>query len=909
MIVLPQSTDVFARRESGGKGYNLYLLSGQGVRVPPWVALGRSIFDQFLSESEAENSIQDLLDAYASGRLEPDAVSDRIKQVLMAPDWPDGVGEQVQAGYRRIAGDSEGLISVRSSAADEDSATHSFAGQLSSFLYVRGLEETLRKVRECWASNFSARALAYRLENGLPMKGLSVAVILQKMIDPETSGVLFTCDPQDGSPATYVASAVYGVGEGLVSGALEADTYWIESRSGEVRKREIVPKEQAFRRGSDGGCLPENVPADLRDKPCLDDATLGMLYRQGKRLDEFYGRPQDIEWAFDGKNLYILQARPVTTAASNASGYPNLWDNSNIIESYGGPTLPLSFTFALHNYKAVYIQFCEILHVPPKVVKDMEPYLGNMLGCINGRVYYNLYNWYKLVGVLPGFSRNRQFMETMMGVSEELSSEIAERIRPHPSWETMRGKLRRFVTGVSFVVYHFRIQPIVDRFLSDFQKEYNDFRHRDYRRMSSDGILNAYIEMDRRMLNHWKAPIINDFLCMVHFGLLKKLTEKWLSGLDENIQNDLLAGGGEIESAEPTRVLIQLAGRVANDKKLRELIEHTDAADLMEALNQSEHRDFYRLICEYIERFGFRCMSEMKLEETDLFTDPRFLFVCLKNYLRSGTVDLAAYERRKTELRINAEKRVRSKLQGIKRLVYLRCLHLARKAIRNRENTRFARTRVYGVARSMFQAMGDDLASKGIIEAPRDIFYLTLEEVFGIHHGTLTAYSLKDFIALRKQEYERFESEEPKKRFMTRGPVYWENNFLRESAKPDVPVDADYDLKGTPCCPGVVEGVVKVVHSPSDNLELNGEILVTPRTDPGWVPLYPSVSGLLVERGSLLSHSAIVAREMGLPAIVSIPGLVDTLQSGQLIRINAGEGTITIIDGEAEGVTENHREN
>ncbi|RME71944.1 MAG: phosphoenolpyruvate synthase, partial [Planctomycetota bacterium] len=563
-------------------------------------------------------------------------------------------------------------------------------------------------------------------------------------------------------------------------------------------------------------------------------------------------------------------------------------------------TLPLSFTYALDNYENVYVQFCEILRVPPDVVKDMDDYLRNMLGCLDGRVYYNLYNWYKLVGVLPGFRHNRAFMETMMGVRESLSDEIAERISPHPSWDTWRGRLRRLRTGLSFLLYHFRIQRLVDRFLAEFHEHYERYRHLPFEHMRSDEIFRVYVELKRVMLSRWKAPIINDFLCMVHFGLLRRLTTRWLSDLDPNLHNDLLAADGNLESAEPTRELIRMACEVEASPALRELLLSTPAADCYEALRQSEHRDFFARVERYIDRFGFRCMNEMKLEEIDLVEDPSYLFTCLKNYLRSGTTDVEAYELREQALRERAEKQVRSKLRGWRRWVYRWSLKHARKAVRNRENTRFARTRIYGVARRMFNAMGVDLAGRGILEQPRDIFYLTLDEIYGIHQGTLPCYDLAELVALRKRAYARFAERETAPRLLTRGPVYWHNRFDPPEPEASDEEAGEHDLKGLPCCPGVVEGVVKVVRGIRDDLELDGEILVTPRTDPGWVPLYPSVSGLLVERGSLLSHSAIVAREMGLPAIVGIRGLMRTLRSGMRVRMDGKRGTVTILSGADE---------
>lgn len=893
MLVLPTSTEAFARAEAGGKGYNLYLLARHGLPAPRWVILGKRFFTAFLTEQGLGQRISEQTAAFLHGQATAEQTALRISTMIEETPMSPGIHAVILDAWRRLEGSEE--IAIRSSAADEDSATHSFAGQLSSYLYVRSLEEVLRCVKRCWASAYSARALAYRRENGMDFSSIAVAVILQQMIDPDVSGVLFTCDPIQQTDDFYLLSAVYGVGEGLVSGALAADTYWLDAQTGVVGKQEIAAKNQALHRGTDGQCIPQSVDPRMANVPALNADALQQLHLLGRKVMTLYHRPQDIEWALRDGHLYVLQARPVTTIQVNLHGYPNLWDNSNIVESYGGVTLPLSFTFALHNYHQVYVQFCEILSTPHSVVKDMDAYLRNMLGLINGRVFYNLYNWYKLVGVLPGFKHNRQFMETMMGVREALPAEIVERIKPHPSWDTVRGKLRKLRIGLSFVYYHFAIQGIVDRFLAYFHTQYQLYRRKSYQRMPSDEIFAHYLALDRVLLAQWKAPIINDFLVMVHFGLLKQLTEKWLGQLDANVQNDLLAGEGNLESAEPTRVLIELALVVQADPALGELIGSTPAVDLYEALNQSAFTGFFTHIQEYIDRFGFRCMNEMKLEEIDLFTDPTFIFTCLKNYLRQPSSDLLAYDARKVALRQQAEAAVRRHLPWLRRLCYFWVLKHARKGVRNRENTRFARTRAYGIARSMFQAMGEELCALGVLVHPRDIFFLQLDEVYGIHQGTLTDTHLQQIVALRKETYADYAAREPKSRFLTRGPVYWQNVFEQEAAPEPAPADANYDLRGLPCCPGVVEGVVRVVMSPQDDMTLNGEILVALRTDPGWVPLYPSCSGLLVERGSLLSHSAIVAREMGLPAIVGIPGLTQTLKSGMRVRLDGKAGTVKII--------------
>ncbi len=893
MLVTPNSTLFFAKSEAGGKGFNLYLMSQAGLPIPEWVVFGKRYFAEFLQSPGVRTSLSKFLENLQNGSLSAGQAEKEILTLFESTPLPASVESSLNKALQRMG--SQNVFSVRSSAADEDSLSHSFAGQLSSFLYVQGKEDILKYIRQCWASSFSERGLVYRMENGIDLSKISVSVVLQRMIDPDKSGVLFTCDPVAKKIDSFVISSVYGVGEGLVSGALDADSFWIDAKTGQLLRQEVVEKSEMMKKSSSGHCTMEKVEGHLVSVPSLSPNELKELYKLGQKIQEQYYRPQDIEWAISGGKLFVLQTRPVTNLDQDLIGYPNLWDNSNIIESYGGLTSPLSFSFALRNYKAVYVQFCEVLGVPNEIIKDMDSYLANMLGSINGRVYYNLFNWYKLVGVLPGFKQNREFMETMMGVSEALSDEIANRIKPHPSWDTPMGRVRKIVTGFNFIKYHFTIQSVVDEFLKTFHQDYDRFRAMPLKRMRGDQLIRTYNDMERNMLGRWKAPIINDFLCMVHFGLLRKLTTTWLHNLDSTIQNDLLAGEGGLESAEPTKALLRLANKAAQHPQLQQLLETVDPKEGLEALNQSEYQEFYKSVLDYLDRFGFRCMSEMKLEEIDLMTDPSYLFVCLKNYLKSGQTEIHDDSHEKS-LRSQAEDKVAAHLSGIKKYIYFWVLKHARKAVKNRENTRFARTRIYGIARTIFQTIGEDLASLEVLQHPRDIFWLTIEEVFGIYDGTLPSYDLREFIKLRKASYEKF-PDETDPRIMTRGAVYWKNTFIKEEDLSQVTAESgDWDLKGLPCCPGVLEGTVKVILNPGDNLDLNGEILVTARTDPGWVPLYPAISGLLVERGSLLSHSAIVAREMGIPAIVSIPGLTKKLKTGMRVRIDAKAGTIKIID-------------
>lgn len=903
MLVTPKSTESFARREAGGKGYNLYLMSRESLPVPAWIVLGANVFRKFRASAAISEPIGKILepllveDAPQPSMKTCETIAESIRQVILeAPMPPDILAEAAQA-YQLLG---KSLIAVRSSAVDEDSAQHSFAGQLSSFLYVRTCDEAIKALRECWASAYSARGIAYRMQNHLLSSAeIEVAVVFQEMIDAEMAGVIFTCDPLTGSPTSIVVNSVYGVGEGLVSGLLDADTFRLEKSDLKVTGQELASKvKKLVMDRNAGGVIEADVPEASREVASLSPSQLTELGKIGKSIEKFYRYPQDVEWAFKDGRFAILQSRPVTTQVQAGEGLIYIWDNSNIVESYGGLTLPLTFGFAHYVYHQVYVQLCEILLVPQKQIQDMEPFLKHMLGMLYGRVYYNILNWYRLTAtILPFFKANRAFMETMMGTSHQLADEIADRIKPPGFAEGWSSKLRRTISGFKFLFYHFTAQSLVDKFLREFHIYYEEFRKRDYGRMPASDIYQHYQDLERQALRRWHAPIINDFLVMVHFGLFKKLTEKWLSQLGQSIQNDLLCGNGNLESAEPTRELIRMAGVINQDSGLRKLIEETAPEDCLEALHQSPFRTFRDRVDSYIDKYGHRCMSEMKLEQRDLHMEPAFLFVCLKNYLRSGQYDLAEYEKREHEIRSRAEEQVFSNLRGLKKVVYSWSLHHARKAVRNRENTRFCRTRVYGVVRSMFYGIGNDYCLRGIIDRPEDIFYLELTELYGSLDGTLTCQNFKALVETRKKEYENYAKFEPASRIVTRGPVYWQN----EHGEPPVAAEELGDLppnclKGTGACPGVVEGIVKVIMEPGDDMELNGEILVTMRTDPGWIPLYPSLSGILVERGGLLSHSAIVAREMGLPIIVGVRGLCKRLESGMRIRFDGQSGIIEILE-------------
>lgn len=863
MTYRPGTGHVADEQLIGAKARNLAVLSEAGFRVPSFFVVTSDAFAQ-VAGSDAPGSLAELPSSFSL----PPALLQEIESTAAAM-WPD-----------------DRFLAVRSSAIGEDGTELSYAGQLVSFLFVRR-GDIAGCVVNVWRSAFSERVTAYRRNNQVEGAFPHVAVIVQEMVDADVSGVAFGIDPVMGDRNAVVISAVYGLGEGLVSGELDADTYTVR---GEEITSSVAAKQGRVVLDREGGKFTrtEELPEPMRVRAVLDDAQVREIAGITRRLGHLFGTPQDVEWCIADETLHLLQSRPVTglRATPDRTRGKIIWDNSNIIESYAGVTTPLTFSFVRDVYSEVYRELCRILGVDAETIERNQA-IFEMLGLIKGRIYYNLLNWYRVLALLPGYTINARFMETMMGVKERLEETPSVVPSTRNPYIRLGLSIYRLITNLLALPKNIVLfQDYLNATLAPLEK-------RDLGELSPEELRATYFMLERSLLQRWRIPILNDFYTMIFFGVLKGMIEKW--NLDDagTLHNDLLSGEGGIISTEPLRRLASIATTIRPHADLVESFRNASHVETLAALDR--YPEIRRVVDEYIFRFGDRYIGELKLETVTPKERPDLVIGMLAGYVLHGgsesRVDAGG-------LRRQAEERVRKNLRGaLRRWLFEKLLRQARERVKNRENLRFERTRVFGVVRRLFLAMGDRYSAEGLLDNRRDIFWLTKEEIFDVITGTAVTVNLRELVRVRREEFAAYEKERPADRFTTWGAVHLGNTFVEQATA--APVHGD-GLSGTPCCPGVVRARVRVVINPSSEPPLHDEILVAERTDPGWAPLFPMASGLLVERGSLLSHSAIVAREMGIPAIVGISGLLENMKSGDLVEMDGARGTIRVLERSAD---------
>ncbi|SOD70795.1 pyruvate,water dikinase [Jatrophihabitans sp. GAS493] len=907
-ILTTSSDRDHVHRYAGGKGRNLYELSrhglqpvdgGQSFAVPGWAAIGSDVFSDVVAELRpgAQVAGSETTDSKETG------TPARLRETILRLDLSASTLAQIDAAYAHVGG---GAVAVRSSANQEDGANLSYAGQFDTCLNVVGVEAVRDAVLQCWASAYSDRAVQYRLAHGIGVDDVDMAVVIQQMVPAQTAGVLFTAHPTTGAPDRFLLSAVYGLGEGLVSGHVDADTLTLDADTGDVLEVAIGEKSERFdpAAGPDegGGIEPTDVDPGLRDAQALTPAQVSELHRVGQLVTNHFGAPQDIEWAFTADALHLLQSRPITTdfvTGSNRSENctqgdlledVQLWDNSNLIESFNGITSPLTYTVAKEIYFRAYRSYAKSLGVRSAQLRQIDAWMPDMLGEFHGRIYYQLLHRYRMLRLAPLYRLTRRVLEVALGVSEPMPDEILDRLHPFTFTSNRQRYLRRGRSAAIFARRYLTNDREISAFSERFYASYRKFDQLNYERMNSEAIFATFRLMEEELVDSWGPTMIGDDSVLITVGLIHLLTQRWLPQAPAWLIYSAVTPGAEVESAGPAEAIRALAAYLRAHGELAQLVSTTPPKQVYERLVAGDYPEFFGMFNDYVRDYGYRSTDELKLEVADLREDPTVLLPMLRNALneppaRSSANDPDAY--------------LDAHLHGPRRYLYNRLRRKGSHLLANRERLRFCRTRAFGLAKRMCRAMGRDLAARGILESWDDIFYLEFNELRSYFDGILPAEKLPGLIAERRARSVDDAKLIAPPRFETRGKP--PNYTWRHVDDIDPHAEQVSELRGVASCPGVVEGVAVVAQTPED---ANGGILISYRTDPGWIAALANATALLVERGSPLTHVCVVARELGIPTIVQIPGLTERIRTGSRLRIDGATGVIQILTEPEQPVKE-----
>ena len=718
------------------------------------------------------------------------------------------------------------------------------------------------------------------------------AVIVQQMVVSSASGVLFTRNPAADNSDEMVIEAAYGLGEGVVQGAVEVDTYILTPGGSRILSREIRRKSVqvvSTEVGSDG-TRTAKVPEALANRAVLNDRQLLELGRLAEETERIFGRPQDIEWtiAADG-TVFLLQARPITTC--NHSDI-RVFDNSNIAENYHGVTTPLTYSYVRQYYENIFRLVASSFGVNRKVMERNRQVFGNLVSFLSGSIYYNLNNWYRLFALIPAFTYWVKAFEEGVGLSgtpAELSLEREQLDR--------RLKLGTLVRVWARIVANLALLPLhMQRFDARFERFRKNFRPECVKQWSSDQLLNLYYRVQCELASGWGVPLLNDYYAFICFSAVKVLVQRWKLEEAGALSNDVLLGNSELASVEPVLSVMTLAAKVKESEVLSAVFASAPAEIWRMLEVQPELWEFRAELISHIRNFADRSFDELKLETPTLEDAPERLIGVVKNCANAGDMSLTSRRYRERHGSKMAALKALSRVLGWRldrRLGFTLLVKCTQMTMRYREYGRLARSRRCGIERTIFQAIGERFVENRVLERADDVYFLGIEELEAYICGSSMTASLKELVALRRREYAVNQSRSLPRRVVTTSLVYL------DLPKPVAPVTSDrrgdgIQLKGLGCSPGIVRGLVHVVTEPTATSVKPGEILVTKATDPAWAFLMVAADGLVVEQGNLLSHAAIIARELRIPTVIGVEGITRLASDGQGIEVNGTSGLVTL---------------
>lgn len=886
----------------GGKLARQRDMQARGLRVPPFFCLTVHAYVGFFTrvETKVRAALRtiDFADA-ASVRAGARAIHDAFVAEPLSDAERTRILRAFDDAFTRDA-----KVAVRASTVghrredSEDSETNPFAGMSETFLFVSrdGVPDA---ARAAWASGFSEQSLVYRHAEGLDLTGFGVAVGVQAMITGERSFVLFTSNPKTATRETVIVAG-YGAGEGVGQERVGVDHYFV--RGGRVVRREVTAKSErlVFDRARGEGLVTEPISEPAALEPCLSEGELLELASLGAKVEKIFGRPQDIEGTIDAAGtVHLLQARPI------AFDYPamRVFTNANVTESFPGATTALTFTFARFFYRVIFWDCYRRLGIPLRGLHENFDALDRMLGFLGGRVYYNLSSFYHLHAQSPLFPLFRASWEKMMGFRSSYET------RP----PGVLARLLDFIaltarTGVAAVVVLFRFfthDRSMTRFFSWWESLVGPHRGPALSARSPLALMAEFQRVWTEVGREWGVTLLNDTYLPMFYNATEKLFERWKLADDASLMSDLLCGDEEIVSVEIVYSAVRLAETVAKNDALRRAFEEEEPKVLYDRLDRGElDSTFTAAFHEHVARYGDRGLQELKMEQPNLRHDPAALVRAVAGYVAAGVSERAMRDAERS-VRAAAEERLAARLRGapLKRAIASYLLSNVRRLIRHRENSRYCRSELFGFSKNVFRALGAHLEQRGALVAAADVVHLTQDEIFGYFDGTGVTDNLRALVDIRKGELATHAGMETPIEITTQGAVRDHALGAPPSAVSD---PSERTLRGLGSSAGRVRGRARVVLDPGAIAKLPADtVLVARETDPGWLFLMLAAKAIVVERGSMLSHTAITGRKFGIPTVVSVADATKRIPDGALVEVDGATGTVTLLevgapaDGEA----------
>jgi len=817
--------------------------------VPPFMVIPAAVFEGMIKEQKSR--IRECLTGIPLH--DPEAVqhaADTIASFLKGLTLPSEITTRL-SHFAALVQKPAATFAVRSSASAEDRLQTSFAGLFKTRLQVE-TNELHAAVTEVFQSLWSPQVIAYCLRKNLDMNGLEMSVIVQQMAEAETSGIVFTVNPT-GNLAHMPVTTGKGYGDAVVEDKADTLTQYIDRQNGMVYRQ----KSRA---------LLHLTPDQFRE-----------LHACALKIEAHFGYPQDIEFSFDhsGK-LWILQSRNITTLPD---GELKILDNTNIAESYPGITLPLSFSFARQMYGRIFGGTVRYFWPSGATMKTLEEPLSEMIALVQGRVYYQLHHWYKIISVVTPSGNRLQEWEQFIGIRSKTT-----RAGSKNRW----GVLRMTFITLGLV---FRYHAIMRRFYRDFEKAYEGGREvtdKFYRREPDrKTLLKVYREVEQGLTACWPATLLNDFFVFRAYAGCSRMVDRITGTTDGSIMRGLLCGIRGVESEWPVMEALRIKGIINENLAYRALFRKP-ANEIMADIQKPEYLPLKQMLDAYAHLYGDRTLEELKLEVPNFRQDPEGLIRLIQSQLE-GDATPETFREQQGQIRGAAEATMERSLWGkpVRRLAFGLMLRFTKATVRNRENMRLRRSRAYGVVKEIFAFAGQLMANEGLIEGEKDVFYLDLEDMLSFLEG-VPIVPLHGKVAQRKEGYDGYRKLDLPDRLMHRGDEIPASSGAMDFAAPAG------TLTGLGISKGVVTAPALVLTTPDYDALVDGKILVTRSTDPGWVFLMTRAAGIISEKGSPLSHTAIVGRELGIPVIVAVPGATQHIRSGEMITMDGERGEVVV---------------